>query len=73
MYSTSELFRLWAEDKLTLIHDPKTLEAFMMFVDSKEIIPNTEPPCIVNKDFNDTWSLLVDVNRQRYVTRYDRQ
>jgi len=70
-YTTSELFKLWAEDKLWLVHDPKTLEGSMMFADSKEIIPNAEKPWVVSKEFNDIMSQLVDANRQRYRSRYD--
>jgi hypothetical protein len=70
-YDTSELFKLWAEDKLRLVHDPETFEGSMMFADSGEIIPNTEKPWVVSKEFNDIMSQLVDANRQRYRSRYD--
>ena len=75
-YTTSELFKLWAEDKLWLVHDPKTLEGFMMVAESKKIIPNENEPdsvtCyLVNEEFDSIWEQLIQSNKQRYVTRYD--
>ena len=73
MVDVVELARRWAADELVIVHDPKTLEGFLRDKETKELIPNTEPPYLVNYEF---WSILEQfriADIQWYRTRYDRQ
>lgn len=67
-----ELARRWSAGELWIVHDPKTLEGFLMDADTKEIIPNTEKPYLVNHEFDSILYQLRDANIEWYRSRYDR-